>query len=113
MKRLSEVLRGARRIEFWIAAAAICALIVLTLGERGATDQGPSATEARMERVLSRIKGAGQVTVMLSEDGGVLSGAVVVASGASDVRVVLELQRALRTLTGLELGKIEIVESKG
>ena len=40
-------------------------------------------------------------------------GAVVAASGAGDARVVLELQRAVRALTGLELEKIEIVKSRG
>lgn len=111
MKRLGELLRGARRIEFWIIAAAVCALLALAAG--GTSSGSASEAEARMERVLSRIEGAGRVAVMLSGDGDVPEGAVVVASGADDVRVMLELQRALRALTGLELERIEIVKSKG
>ena len=111
MKQLGEMLKGARRIEFWIAVAAACALLALALG--GGAGSEPVGTEARMERVLSRIEGAGRVTVMLSDAEGAPVGAVVAASGADDVRVALELQRAVRALTGLELEQIEIVKSKG
>ena len=111
MKRLGEMLKGARRIEFWIAAAAVCALLALALGNGGGSSD--NGTEARMERILSRIEGAGRVTVMLSGTNGAPEGAVIAASGAGDARVVLELQRAVRALTGLELEKIEIVKSKG
>ena len=79
----------------------------------GGGGSGADDTEARMERILSRIEGAGRVTVMLSGGEGAIEGAVVAASGAGDARVVLELQRAVRALTGLELEKIEIVKSKG
>ena len=111
MKQLGEILRGARRIEFWIAAAAVCALLALALG--GGGDSPAYSAEARMERVLSRIEGAGRVTVMLSGAEDAPEGAVIAASGAGDTRVVLEIQRAVRVLTGLELEKIEIVKSKG
>ena len=109
MKQLGDLLRGARRIEFWIAAAAICALLALALGTG---DSGAENAEARMERILSRIEGAGRVTVMLSGPEDAVEGAVVAASGAGDARVVLELQRAVRALTGLELEKIEIVKAR-
>lgn len=110
MKRLGELLRGARRIEFWIAMAAVCALLALALN-RGGARSGASDAELRMERVLSRIDGAGRVTVMLSGGEDSPTGAVVAASGAGDARVMLELQRSLRALTGLDLDKIEIVKS--
>ena len=110
MKQLGELLKGARRIEFWIAAAAVCALLAIALG---GADAGDASSEARMERILSRIEGAGSVTVMLSGGEDRPTGAVIAASGAGDVRVALELQRAVRALTGLELEKIEIVKSRG
>ena len=112
MKQLGELLKGARRIEFWIAAAAVCALLALALSGNGAVS-GAKSTEARMERILSRIEGAGRVAVMLSGADGAPEGVVIAASGADDARVVLELQRAARALTGLDLEKIEIVKSKG
>ena len=111
MRQLGDLLKGARRIEFWIAAAAACALLALALS--GGTGSGTDSDEARMERILSRIEGAGKVSVMLSGGEDAPGGAVVAASGADDARVVLELQRAVRALTGLELEKIEIVKSKG
>ena len=110
MKRLGELLRGARRIEIWIAAAAICALLALSLGD-GRDTGSASESEARLERVLSRIEGVGRVTVMLAGEEDAPTGAVVAASGADDVRVALELQRSIRALTGLDLERIEIVKS--
>ena len=75
---------------------------------------GTVLDEKRMERLLSSIEGAGRVSVMISQGtDGEIAGVVVAASGADDLRVMLELQRAVRTLTGLELDRIEIVKSKG
>lgn len=112
MKQLFEALKSARRIEILIILAMICVLIVLWMGGDGANRS--DGEEARMERLLSSIEGAGRVSVMISQgtDGGI-AGVVVAASGADDLRVMLELQRAVRTLTGLELDRIEIVKSKG
>lgn len=112
MKRLGGLLRGARRIEFWITLAAVCALLALAMNPGDSGSGGGSEVERRMERVLSRIDGAGRVTVMLSGDAESPTGAVVAASGAGDARVVLELQRSMRALTGLELDRIEVVKSK-
>ena len=65
------------------------------------------------QRLLSGIDGAGKVSVMIAQGSdGEIGGVVVVSSGADDIRVKLELQRVVRTLTGLELEKIEIVKSR-
>ena len=77
MKQLCELLKGARRIEFWIAAAAVCALLALSLGSG---DSGAGDAEARMQRILSRIEGAGRVTVMLSGEEGAIEGAVAIVT---------------------------------
>lgn len=111
MKQLFEALRAARKIELLVIAAVLCALLLLYMGdgEGGAANEA----EARMERVLSRIEGAGRVSVMISEGaGGEIVGAVVVAGGADDLHVSLELQRAVQTLTGLELEQIEVAKSE-
>lgn len=107
-----EALKSARKIEILLIAAAICTLLVLWMGGGADTTAGASDEEARMERILSRIEGAGSVSVMISpaEDGA--AGVVVAAPGADDLRVMLELQRAVRALTGLELDRIEIVKSE-
>ena len=110
MKQLMEALKSARKLEICIALAVIAALLVLGLGS--GIDDGASSQERRMERILSEIEGAGRVSVMLSGDeNGACSGAVVTASGAEDIAVLLRLQRAVQTLTGLDAGNIEIVKS--
>ena len=110
MKQLMEALKSARKLEICIAVAAIAVLLALGLG--GGSNGGASVEERRMERILSEIEGAGRVSVMLSVDGeGACSGAVVAASGAEDIAVLLKLQWAVQTLTGLEAGDIEIVKS--
>ena len=108
MKQVFETIKAARWLELAIAAGLVCVLIVLALGSGG--ESAASDEEARMERILSKIDGAGRVNVMLARDGaGACTGAVVVASGAEDVEVMLRLQRAVQALTKLELSQIEIV----
>lgn len=112
MKQLIDALKSARKIEILIVAALLCALLVLWMGAEGG-GTGASDAEARMERILSEIEGAGNVSVMIAHAAdGTAEGAVVAASGADDVGVMLEIQRAVRTLTGLDLERIEIVKSK-
>lgn len=110
MKRLIEALKPARKLEIWIVLAALAVLLVLGLGS--GSDAGANPEEERMAHILSEIEGAGRVKVMLSGDaGGGYTGAVIAASGAEDIAVMLRLQRAVQTLTGLEAGDIEIVKS--
>ena len=108
MKQLFETIKAARWLELAIAAGLVCVLIVLALGSGGGS--ASSDEEARMERILSKIEGAGRVSVMLARNyAGECTGAVVVASGAEDIEVMLRLQRAVHALTNLELSQIEIV----
>lgn len=113
MKRLMEALGSARKIEILLIAAMLCIMLLLCLNNP-AQDMQESGEEARMQRLLSRIEGAGKVSVMIAEDAeGCIRGAVVAAQGAEDVRVALEMQRAIQALTGLELNQIEIIKSGG
>ena len=112
MNQLFEALKSARKIEILILFATICVLLVLWMSGDGAGRM--DSEETRMERILSRIEGAGRVSVMISQGSdGETEGVVVAASGADDLRVMLEIQRAVRTLTGLELDRIEIGRAKG
>ena len=111
MSRFLESIRSARKIELLILIVFVCALLVIALSGRNAQD---TDLEARMSALLSKIEGAGHVRVLLSQDDeGSCTGAVIASPGVDDVRVVLELQRAVRTLTGLPLERIEIVKSSG
>lgn len=112
MKQLFGTLKAARWLELTVAAALICVLLVLAMGS--GKDGAANDEEARMQRILSRIEGAGRVSVMIAGSGedGSCTGVVVVATGAEDVGVMLRLQRAVRALTDLDLDRIEIIKSK-
>ena len=111
MKRLLQAFRSAGRLDLFLITAMICVLLVLYLNGGGGA--GDASSEARMEKILSEIDGAGRVSVMIAGEGGALRGAVVAAEGADDMRVYLELLRAVRALTGLETNCIEIIKSSG
>lgn len=113
MKRIRELFRSARKLEIALAivAAAVLALMLIEQGA-GPTASG-TAEEMRLERLLERIEGAGQVSVLLGGGEGAYSGCVVVAGGAEDMRVCLKMQRAVMAATDLPLEKIEIIPSGG
>lgn len=110
MKQLFGTLKAARWLELTIAAALVCILLVLSMGSGG--NDAASDEEARMQRILSRIEGAGRVSVMIAGEGEDCTGAVVVASGKRDVEVMLRLQSVVHALTNLDLDRIEIIMSK-
>jgi len=84
------------------------------------------ALEARLSRVLSRMEGAGAVEVVIhyaapaavragnwfdmpeKEESGEPIGALIIAEGAGDLKVRLELARAVQTLLQLDVNAVEI-----
>ena len=109
---LKEKLRGARGLEWLLLLIAACvAALVLT---RGGSDAGaqPTELEARLERVLSAVEGAGEVRAMVSEQNGEIAGVVIVAAGAEDVGVRLSLMQAARALLDVELDQIEVIQMR-
>lgn len=99
----------SNRSLLWSVAALVALLALLALGGGG----GSTATrqEKRMAQVLSLIEGAGRVEVALfyaAEEGGVPTGAVVVAQGADALPVRLELIRAARTLLSLPEEAVDV-----
>ena len=109
---LTEKLRGARGLEWLLLLIAACvAALVLT---RGGSDAGaqPTELEARLERVLSAVEGAGEVRAMVSEQNGEIAGVVIVAAGAEDVGVRLSLMQAARALLDVELDQIEVIQMR-
>ena len=98
------------RLPVWIAAVAAAVLLALTMVQ----PQGSSASqqEKRIAEVLSAIAGAGKVEVVLyyapqetdvfaSSASASPTGAVVVAQGADDPLVELQLRQALCALLGI------------
>ena len=97
----------------WLAAALALAALCLLLSSDGT--QTASQEERRIAEVLSVIEGAGKVEVVLYHNrqnafGSETSptGAVVVAQGADDVGVRLQLIRAVRTLLGLPESAVDV-----
>ena len=79
--------------------------------------------EARLERVLGAVEGAGRVRVMIREEAPQTAmpafapaeaftpgGVVVVAEGADDLTVCFALSRAVQALLGVDPARIEIIK---
>lgn len=111
-QRLRERLHGARGLEWLLFLVAACvAALALTQGGGDAPAQ-PTELEARLERVLSAVEGAGDVRAMVAEEGGSVTGVVIVAAGAEDMGVRLSLMQAARALLDVELEQIEVIQMR-
>ena len=115
-------LRGARHIGWLAAAAAAAAIALLLTGGEAGLNPGATALEQRMESVLSCVEGAGKVRVLVNEGGTVgalnsgqkqSAGVLVVAEGAKNIRVKMELEQAVMALLGVDASQIEILGMKG
>lgn len=104
------------KTSLWLACALGLLVAAMALGAGGGTDNA-SQEERRMAEVLSAIAGAGRVEVALfyaGETGGGYAasrqptGAVVVAEGAGEMGVRLQLIRAARTLLGLPENAVDV-----
>ena len=120
IRQAMDRLRGARHIEWVLLAAVLAALLLVTADAPGADVYESTSLERRMENVLSCIEGAGRVRVLVhsadaaafaSQDGQA-AGVLVVAEGAGNLKVNMELQRAVQALLGVEAEQIEILTMK-
>ena len=110
---LKEKLRGARGLEWLLLLVAVCvATLALTRAGGGSGAAQPTELEARLERVLSAVEGAGEVRAMVAEEGGAVTGVVIVATGAEDVGVRLSLMQAARALLGVDMERIEVIQMR-
>lgn len=115
-------MKGSYKVSLWIAvgAALLLALMMMHTGETGTATQ----EEQRIAEVLSAMAGAGKVEVALYyaqqeadafsvSSGGVPTGALVVAEGAGDMAVRLDLIRAVRTLLSLPETAVDVFVMEG
>lgn len=110
---LREKLRGARGLEWLLLLVAVCvATLALTRAGGGSGAAQPTELEARLERVLSAVEGAGEVRAMVAEENGAVTGVVIVATGAEDVGVRLSLMQAARALLGVDMERIEVIQMR-
>lgn len=110
--RLKERLRK----DGWLLLALAAAIVLcLALGTMEASTPSATSQEVRLSRVLSSMSGAGQVEVAVfyQDESTLPCGAVVVAQGADDVTVRLQLSRAVCTLLGLEPAQVEVFKLGG
>ena len=112
---LRDALRGARHLRLYAVVALVGILGMLWLNGVGAPS-GPEKTplEARLERLLGQIDGAGKVSAMVVQDeqGGV-TGAVIVVDRIRDMRTYLKLQTSVQALLDVGLDRIRIIPGKG
>ena len=105
-------------------------ILLLALGSGAKTTPVKEVSQtdsrsAQAERILSEIKGVGEVRVMISEEEkkkesvfsddneeSPLCSVLIVADGASDVRVRERIVRAATAALGVEPHKIEVFERK-
>jgi hypothetical protein len=103
----------SNRSLLWSVAALAALLALLMLGGEGEANHA-SREEKRIAQVLSLIEGAGDVEVALfytpDENGRAEqpTGALVVAQGADQLPVRLELIRAVRTLLRLPEAAVDV-----
>lgn len=94
----------------WLAV--LMAAVALVLSLQGGNSSMESTAEKRVAEVLSAMAGAGRVEVALyygnEEKTGTPTGALVVAQGAQDMAVRLNLIRAVRTLLGLNENAVDV-----
>ena len=128
-EKIFRKLKSIKHIE--IIVAILFGIILLTLylttinnGNAYKESSGTGYTyeiESRMETVLSQIDGAGEVQVMVMlEEGSELdsdivpkvSSVIVVAGGAKDYKVKLEILKACEALLNLPTANIEILVGK-
>ena len=107
MKKFFDELRGARNIEWFLAALAIAILLLMLWNTDHYEETIKTSQELRLADTLKRIDGVGKLDIMISDEPQL--GILVVAEGADNLKVCLRLQYALQTLTGAEAGRIEIV----
>ena len=77
----------------WAILAACALLCALLLYEKDGGKESKTDTEIRMQRVFEKITGAGKTDIMIMEDGGAISGVLIVSEGAGDIAVRLRLQK--------------------
>lgn len=118
VRQAIDRLRGVRHIEWALIAAALAAMLLVMGNPQEAAETSGSGLEQRMESVLSCIRGAGEVRVLVNRSEAAevfassaapVTGVLVVAEGAGDMRVAIELQQAVQALLGVEAGQIEIL----
>ena len=123
VRRLKDVLSRLRAALTPQAVVLLAAALLLCWLAAASQRTGASPLEERLARTLSCMEGAGRVEVTIrtrevASSGGALGasvsesvpcGAVVVAQGAQDLLVEMELRQAVCALLGLPASSVSVV----
>lgn len=123
-QKLASVLsciRGAGRVEVMVTyetgAEIITAMSTNTNSDSSETREdgrSSSSTQTTESTEPATVAGSdGDEPIVLLERQPVVRGVIVVAEGAADVRVKLDLQRAVQAVLNIPLAKIEVFERAG
>ena len=99
-----------RRSGGLLVLALLAAMLLVQIGGHDDVADRATSIENRLQSVLARVEGAGDVSVLVNEDeDGEVVGVCVLTTNADDVAVVFRLQRAVRTALGIENDRVEIL----
>lgn len=97
----------------YILVAIFAAILLLALSFYWREEpSGGSATEKRLEQIISRIEGVGDLQIMVNETEEEVLGVIVVCEGADRLSVRLDVLDAVSTALGISRGSIQIYEMK-
>jgi len=119
-KRLTAVLsqiRGAGRVEVLVSYETSGEIVPATVSQTDeslSTGGGGSGTRSEQQREVTQpatvTSGGVQSPIVLVEKEPVVRGVIVVAEGAADPVVRMDLQRAVKVVTGVPISCIEVFE---
>lgn len=111
--KLFQRLKSIKHIEIIIAVifAVIVLLIYLSSVNPVKRTQSSASTnlETRLESILSDIEGAGNVSVLINNTDNQIDGVIIVASGADNVFVKMNILKAVETVLKIPTAQIEIL----
>ena len=107
---MKAIFAKIRRSGMLLGVAAMAVLLMIYAENRTVSDISNTSTENRLRSVLSSVKGAGDVELMVNEaENGEIIGVCVLTPNANDVATVFRIQRAVRTALGVENERIEVI----
>lgn len=116
LKSVLSCIRGAGKVEVMITYDTGAQIVpaMSTDTQTGITQSAESVTENRTEssRPVTVSQGGGNEALVLTEKQPIVRGVIVIAEGAADIAVRINLQNAVRTVLGIELSCIEVFEMK-
>ena len=112
MKQWLDAFRSMGKAQKLALFLGCCLMMLFCVGNRSAQDVFTDE-ERRLAEIIAEMDGVRKATVMVSYDAnGQREGAVVALRSKMNIRTMLEIERAIQTLTGLPLDQIEVVNTE-